>query len=87
MLNQDFENIKNSKQPVEIEEETYWYYLEVLPPIYAKGCFGLGEPYDHNNQGEEITVWCCQRNKKFYGFLGTKTEAENIYKNFMRGNL
>lgn len=78
-INIDFERIKNSSQPVVIDEETYWYYLEVLPPIYAKGCFGLGEPYNHNGKGEEITVWCCKREGSYLGFLGTQEEAEKVF--------
>lgn len=75
----DWQKIEHSDKPVVIHVDTYYHYLNVLPPMDGKGCFGLGEPYDHTNSGKIITVWCCQRGGLYYGFLGTKTEAEEFY--------
>ena len=61
----------------EIDEEIYYYFLEVLPPatITRKG-FLVGEPYDHNGQGEAMfsTFYQYPGNKYVYG--GIKTIKE-----------
>lgn len=31
-------NTFDNNQPAEIHENTYWYFLEVLPPYLIKGC-------------------------------------------------
>jgi hypothetical protein len=36
----------------EIDEGMYWYFLEVLPPIFHRnGVFQVGEPYSHTAEG------------------------------------
>lgn len=37
----------------EIDKELYWYFLEVLPPVYQdRGVFQPDEPYSHNSEGK-----------------------------------
>lgn len=38
-------------QLVEITAEQYEHMLDVLPPIYARGCVAMGEPVDHTPDG------------------------------------
>lgn len=35
----------------EITEKKYWYFLEVLPPIYTPKGFLVSEPLTHNEKG------------------------------------
>ena len=37
----------------EISEEHYWYFLEVLPPIYFPGGFAVSEANRADEQGRE----------------------------------
>jgi hypothetical protein len=71
-----FEAAQQTKKPVEVDEDFYWYVIEVLPPIYAKGWVGLGEPYSHTSDDKIITYWVCKRGEKYFCFFGTCPEAE-----------
>lgn len=75
----NWDEIKASKTPVPVTEEHYWYALEVLPPIYGRGCFAMGEAADHTPTGE--TVYYCFRAKgnQFTAFYGTLPEAEAAF--------
>lgn len=44
------ENLETFLQPKdEIDEEFYWYFIEILPPIYQTSYgFLVGEPHSHN---------------------------------------
>jgi hypothetical protein len=62
-------------QLVEIDEEQYHYMLDVLPPIYARGCFAMGEPVAHTTDGVTFH-WagkCCDR---YFACYGTRRQAE-----------
>lgn len=62
-------------QLVEITEEQYEHMLNVLPPIYARGCFAMGEPVDHTPEGVTFH-WAARRGDKFFGCYGTRAQAE-----------
>jgi len=69
---------KDSDSPgvlVEITEEQHDYMLGVVPPIYARGCFGMGEPVAHTAEGVTFH-WAGQRGGKFFACYGTKAQAE-----------
>lgn len=52
---------KANKQKFECDEEVYYYFLEVLPPIYMRGAeFGFAE-------GREPVTRFWQEDGKFYG--------------------
>ena len=72
-----FNTVREAKKPVEVDEDFYWYVIEVLPPIYAKGWAGLGEPYSHTSDNRIVTYWVCKRGEKYFCFFGTQNEAEN----------
>ena len=46
----------------------------VLPPIYAKGCFGMGE-CDHGNS----YFWFAQNGDKYFAVLGEREAAERVF--------
>lgn len=79
-----FDTIKeNGSTPTKVDEDTYWYALEVLPPIYAKGCFGMGEQYSFSPDGQPTYYWFTSRkthapDAEFYGIIATKAQAEAI---------
>lgn len=51
----------HSGQIIKIDESIYWYFLEVLPPLYSKQTgFLLLEPYSHDSDGHALRSW-------FYG--------------------
>lgn len=41
----------NPTEWCEINEEHYWYFLEVLPPIDYAGGFAVSEPWTHTAEG------------------------------------
>jgi len=41
----------------EIAEEHYWHALEVLPPLYFRGGFAIGEAANHT--ADDVPVHCC----------------------------
>lgn len=60
---------------VEITEDQHDYMLNVLPPIYARGCFAMGEPVAHTPEGVTFH-WAGRRGQRFFLCYGTKTQAE-----------
>lgn len=77
-----FDRIRAQRgRAVEIDEEMYWYMLEVLPPLYGRGCFAMCEPYSHELvDGREVATytWACKRGGKFFATFGTRAEAEPL---------
>lgn len=69
----------NPRAPVEITADDYAYMLGVLPPIYGKHCFAMGELYTHNPAGEPIYYWACKRDRRYFCLLGTQQEAEQEF--------
>jgi hypothetical protein len=61
--------------PVEVTSELYYTALEVMPPVYATGCFGVGEAHSHDNHGYALRHWFAEIGGKFYGYLGIKSDA------------
>lgn len=61
----------------EVNKDTYWYFLEILPPAFYKlGVFQMGEPFDHDgHQGRPRygTYLHNKKNNKYYyaGILST----------------
>ena len=72
----DFKSDRESQGVlVEITEEQHDYMLNVLPPIYARGCFAMGEPVAHSADGVTFH-WAGKRGNKFFVCYGTKAQAE-----------
>ena len=72
----DFQNYINPKD--EIDDELYWYFLEVLPPrIMRNYGFLVGEPYTHNNSNEGVydSFYQSLDGKQYY-YGGLKTVKE-----------
>lgn len=69
----------NRRLPVEITAEDYEYMLGVMPPIYGKNCFAMGEIYTHSAAGEPIYYWACKRDRRCFCLLGTQAEAEQEF--------
>ena len=82
----DFGKFMSSKlnednAPVQIDDEMYFYFLEVLPPRKMTGYgFLVGEPYTHNSQGEGVYECFLEslNNKYFYAGLKTVKEFQTI---------
>ncbi len=71
---------ENVKPGNEIDDEMYFYFLEVLPPRKMKGYgFLVGEPYSHNNQGKAVydSFYESPDGKRFY-YGGLKTVQQFI---------
>lgn len=60
---------------VEITAGQYEHMLNVLPPIYARGCFGMGEPVEHTADGPTYH-WAAMRGGKHFACYGTRAQAE-----------
>ena len=63
----EFINAMNSGEKIEIDEEMYYYWLEVLPPAryYDGGGFGFAEGIDNITKfWREGEVYYCQRTKE-----------------------
>lgn len=75
-----FDHITNNKPHVtETTAEVYDYAKNVLPPIYVKGFWGLGEGFDHAAGGEIITIWFISKEGKYFAVLGTEAEARQRF--------
>jgi hypothetical protein len=65
---------------VQVHQDTYYYFLEVLPPIYVKGGFLVDEPLSHTKEGEPIYYFFFsvgeQPRKKYYGTISTRSTYE-----------
>ena len=54
--------------------------LNVLPPVYANGCFGLGEPISHDeNTGAALRDWYAKIGGKWWYVTCTRNEAEMAF--------
>lgn len=63
-------------QRIEVTEDDFHYMLNVLPPIYAKGCLGISEAYTHDEQNRAERIWFAERKGKYLCFYGIRAEAE-----------
>jgi hypothetical protein len=68
----------NHPLPIEITEEDYNYMLGVLPPLYQKHCFAMGERYTTRND-EHIYYWAAKRDRRYFCLLGTLEEAQQEF--------
>ena len=63
----------------EITERLYWYFLEVLPPIYGHHSpritdytmFAVSEPLRHMETGEPVYTICRVNGGRYYATEGT----------------
>lgn len=62
----------------EITQEQHDYMLNVMPPIYARGCFAMGEPVAHTKDGVTFH-WAGKHGDKYFVCYGTKAEAERAF--------
>ena len=81
-----YDEIRLHHRPIEVTEELLNEALNVLPPIYATGCFGVGEPKSHNDRNQAERHWFSQRGGKCWGYLGTRSEAESAFPAFYNAN-
>jgi hypothetical protein len=56
-------------------EEHFDYCLEVLPPVYATGFYGLGEAYSHEAAGVTRHWFKRLNDGRCFCAFGTKAEA------------
>lgn len=59
-----------------VSEETYYHFLEAVPPVYFNGGFACGEAYSHNSLGVPVYYCFTSRDGKEYGILSTIGEAK-----------
>ena len=75
-----YADVMNSKaHMIECTQELADDALNALPPYYAPGCFGMGEPHSHADDGAPITVWFAQIGGKWYALLGTRIDAIAVF--------
>jgi hypothetical protein len=63
---------------VEITKGQHDEMLGTLPPIWARGCFAMGEPIEHTPQGVTF-LWAGRRGDKHYTCYGTRAQAESAF--------
>lgn len=51
---------------VEIDQERADYFLDVLPPIYFRGGFFVGEPASHDERGVAVHAAVVQHQERFF---------------------
>lgn len=75
-----FDKTRKAKgEAIEVPESHFDYSLNVLPPIYGKGFFGISEAYSHTENDGIITFWFCRHGEGFYSTFGTKSEANEVF--------
>lgn len=72
---QDLYN-QGNREWVETDEETLEHFLNVLPPIYGRGCFACSEPWKFDNQGRDVYIWLRNFNNKFEARYATAEEMK-----------
>jgi len=61
----------------EITQKLYWYFLEVLPPIYGpKGAFAVSEPVRHTKEGRAVYTVCVRVGERFFATIGTYQQMQ-----------
>ena len=63
---------------VEVTKDQHDDMLDTLPPIWARGCFAMGEPVDHTDDGVTFH-WAGRRGDKYYTCYGTREQAERAF--------
>lgn len=75
----DFEKLRRAPGTLlEIDEAQHDYMLNVLPPIYGRGCFAMGEPVTHTEDGVTFH-WAGKRGARFFACYGTRAQAERAF--------
>jgi hypothetical protein len=69
----------NAGKLIQITEDDYYYMRDVLPPVYGKGCFAMGEIANHTAQDHPIYYWTAEREGKYFCFYGTQDQAEKQF--------
>jgi len=69
----------NAGKLIQITENDYYYMRDVLPPVYGKGCFAMGEIANHTAQDHPIYYWTAEREGKYFCFYGTRDQAEKQF--------
>lgn len=64
---------------IEITAPDYDYMLGVLPPVYGRGCFAMGELFTSTSTGVAIYYWAAEQQERFFCLLGTQEEAEREF--------
>lgn len=65
-------------QAITCTQEHAMYCLGVVPPVYATGFFGLGEP-DSHEPGGVTRHWILERPSRCFCTFGTKAEAATAF--------
>ena len=61
----------------EITQKLYWYFLEVLPPIYGpRGAFAVSEPLRHTKEGRAVYTICVRVGERFFATIGTYQQMQ-----------
>lgn len=60
---------------VEISEETYWYCLEVLPPLYFPGGFAVSEAQRHTAEGAPVYACIFPAGGRYFARYRTLPQA------------
>lgn len=80
-----YDQIVQDAPPVEVTEALYFEAMDVMPPIYATGCFAVGEALAHDNHGYPIYHWFAEIRGRYYGFCGLKAHATIAFANLRYG--
>jgi hypothetical protein len=63
----------DQSEQLEIDDELYYYWLGVLPPIYQDGYWLCSEPYTNAQSGRMLYFAFMCKDDKFY-YIGLKTK-------------
>ncbi len=65
-------------ETVEMCSESYWHFLNSVPPMRQQGsAFVNGEPYYHNSNDEAVCLCGIEKNGKYYAQMGTVKQFDN----------
>jgi hypothetical protein len=59
-------------------EATFYYFLEVLPPLMTRGAFAPGEAWKDNRDGHPLYLWFRQRGPIFEARIATRHEMGHL---------
>jgi len=69
----------NRGKRIEVTKDDFDYMLGVLPPIRARGCYGISEAYSDDEDGTPLRIWFSRAHEIHYCLFGSRTEAEKVF--------
>ncbi|MGH9961329.1 MAG: hypothetical protein ACREBC_30090 [Pyrinomonadaceae bacterium] len=72
----------NAGKLIQISENDYYYIHDVLPPVYGKGCFAMGEIANHTAQDSLSTTGPQNARASTFASTAPKTKPRKSFNGY-----